>query len=92
MFDSSLKSRSKNESVKFGSVQGLQYQLSDDVESLLYSDTGRSIHFMWNHCMQSSHKIPLWFFLTALLQTPQENLVGPGFIETSPLQLSKRCM
>jgi hypothetical protein len=45
--------------VKFGSVQGLQYQLSDDVESLLYSDTGRSIHFMWNHCMQSSHKIPL---------------------------------
>jgi hypothetical protein len=63
-------------------VQGLQYQLSDDVESLLYSDTGRSIHFMWNHCMQSSHKIPLWFFLTALLQTPQGNLVGPGFIET----------
>jgi hypothetical protein len=25
VFDSSLKSRSKNESVKFGSVQGLQY-------------------------------------------------------------------
>jgi hypothetical protein len=32
-----------------------------------------------------NHKIPLWFFLTALLQTPQGNLVGPGFIETSPL-------
>jgi hypothetical protein len=32
----------------------------------LHNNNGGSIHFMWNHCMQSSHKIPLWFFSNSL--------------------------
>jgi hypothetical protein len=60
-------------------VHDLQNQLSVDVDSLLYLLTGKFIHLIWCHIIQSSHCMPRLFFLTGLLQMPQGNFTGPGF-------------
>ena len=64
-------------------MQGLQYQLSDKVYCIP-TQVGRYILCGTIVCNLHT-KYLFGFFLTALLQTPQGNLVGPRFIETSPL-------
>lgn len=72
--------------------QVVHTQLSELLESLVYSESVNLAHCLWYHLLHSSQYIPLWLLLTALQHFPHGYRTGPGLSSTSPDIASKSDM